>query len=587
MTIESSTINPFEYDAALNLPEKALVRWYIEDHNFARVLKSTRNVLINGHRGSGKSMMLIYNSLRFQKLRHNLKNDAFPPRHVGIYVPCNTPLTYRQDFELLPATQQVTLSEFYFAMAIAEAIARAFEQTDVGFHADDYSIVTEELKTVLTGVENSNPRSIFTQIRRNITRQLQNLQRSLQKGFEPDADYDAVSFYSFVAPILLALKQTSVFSNSHFSILIDDAHDLNIHQRKLLNSWLSYRDHSVFSFKVAIAGLRSYDLRTLSGGTILEGHDYLTVDLEQPFQNEESNYAKFANAVVQQRLQEIRLDDVSPEEFFPESDSFQRDIKRANSEARQSFLAKKGWSDVPIKELTPEQKKAITDHVYKYGRAKYFRERKSKANLPVYAGFDTLVHLSTGVIRNLLNPCYQMFDLVLSKGQTSPRLIPPDIQSEVVISKSDDVWEQIRRGLEYSVEGCTKEDADHLKNLFTALGHYFRERLELHESEPRVLTFTISRASPEDMRFLDKLFGIAQVAQLLYIRSGSSRTRGVREDYYTPNRILWPARGLDVHGQHGRASIPSTELVAVSRGRESRTLKTIDDDRDVGQLTLV
>ena len=67
------------------------------------------------------------------------------------------------------------------------------------------------------------------------------------------------------------------------------------------------------------------------------------------------------------------------------------------------------------------------------------------------------------------------------------------------------------------------------------------------------------------MKFLDNLFRIALEAQLLYIRSGSSKTRGRREDYFTPNRILWPVLGLDVCGQHGRASIPSRELVEAAR----------------------
>src|SRR5665647_1803778 len=111
-----SAVNPFEFDAALNLPEDALVDWYIEDHNFARFLRSTRNLLVNGQRGSGKSMMLIYNSLKLQKLRHDRKGHEFPSQHVGIYVPCNTPLTHRQDHELLPTGQQVMLSEFYFCL---------------------------------------------------------------------------------------------------------------------------------------------------------------------------------------------------------------------------------------------------------------------------------------------------------------------------------------------------------------------------------------------------------------------------------------------------------------------------------------
>ncbi len=582
-----NAVNPFEFDAALNLPEDALVDWYIEDHNFARFLRSTRNLLVNGQRGSGKSMMLIYNSLKFQKLRHNKKGHEFPPQHVGVYVPCNTPLTHRQDHELLPSGQQVMLSEFYFVMAIAEAIAMTFEVTNVGFTSGDYALLADEISTVLPQLNITEKEQVFTCLRRSINEQLSILQRSLQHGLGSDVEYSAVSFYSFVKPILAALHRTSIFSHSHFSILVDDAQDLNQHQRRLLNSWLSYRDHSVFSFKVAIAGVRAYDLRTLSGGTILDGHDYLTIDLEAPFQNEDSSYAQFAREVVKQRLAGIGLSTTDADEFFPGSEEFNRELERVNEEVRAEYLRERGWSVEDSGSLGSEQRKAITDHVYKYGRAKYFRDRKAKANLPTYAGFETIVHLSTGVVRNLLAPCYKMFDTAISEGNgKQPKAIAPHLQSDVIKSQSDELWAEIRNGLEKIVEGCTKDDAVHLENLFTALGDYFVWRLLNHKSEPRVLSFTISEQTTENMEFLKRLIGIAQEAQLLYVRSGSAKLRGRREDYYTPNRFFWPTLGLDVHGQHGRASITSKDLVSAAKNKTAIKSVTTEGG-DGAQLVLV
>lgn len=579
--------NPFEFDAALNLPEGALVDWYIEDHNFARFLRSTRNLLVNGQRGSGKSMMLIYNSLKLQKLRHDRKGEMFPPQHVGIYVPCNTPLTHRQDHELLPPGQQVMLSEFYFVMAIAEAIAGTFEATCVGFTSDDYTLLKEEVTAVLPLLAVNQNEQIFTCLRRSINKQLATLQRSLQHGLESDVEYSAVSFYSLVKPILAALNRTSIFLNSHFSILIDDAHDLNQHQRRILNSWLSYRDHSVFSFKVAIAGVRAYDLRTLSGGTILEGHDYLSIDLQAPFQNEDSSYAQFAQEVVKQRLTGIGFDDISADEFFPQSEEFTNDLKKANDEVRVTYMKLHGLAAEDIQSLASEQQKAIRDHVYKYGRAKYFRDRKSKANLPTYAGFETIVHLSTGVVRNLLAPCYKMFDMAVSdnKGEQL-KSIAPHLQSDIIKAQSDELWTKVRSGLETIVEGCSKEDAVYLENFFTALGDYFVWRLLHHKSEPRVLSFTISEQTSENMQFLSRLIGIAQEAQMLYVRSGSAKARGRREDYYTPNRLFWPILGLDVNGQHGRASITSTALVLAAKQKIALN-KEATDEGGSSQLVLV
>ena len=37
-------VNPFEYDAALNLPEDMILAIYVEDHNYTRFIRSKRNV---------------------------------------------------------------------------------------------------------------------------------------------------------------------------------------------------------------------------------------------------------------------------------------------------------------------------------------------------------------------------------------------------------------------------------------------------------------------------------------------------------------------------------------------------------------
>ena len=59
---------------------------------------------------------------------------------------------------------------------------------------------------------------------------------------------------------------------------------------------------------------------------------------------------------------------------------------------------------------------------------------------------------------------------------------------------------------------------------------------------------------------LKHLIEILRKAQLLYIRSGPSKDSGQIEPYYVPNKILWPVRGLDPHGQHARVSIPADVL---------------------------
>ena len=111
--------------------------------------------------------------------------------------------------------------------------------------------------------------------------------------------------------------------------------------------------------------------------------------------------------------------------------------------------------------------------------------------------------------------------------------------------------------------------------LLDNLAVHFRERLLNHKSEPRANSFTISGRTPELMDKLDRIFSILRQAQLLYVRSGAAKDKGKREWYYVPNRMLWPERGLDPHGQHARVSLSAAELWAAAD--ENRPIPVRDD----------
>lgn len=72
-------------------------------------------------------------------------------------------------------------------------------------------------------------------------------------------------------------------------LMLDDVHDLNDEQLRTINSWIAYRDHSL-SDHILHLRLDRLHFKTTTGGTILEGHDFVQIDLEQPYHNEESNF---------------------------------------------------------------------------------------------------------------------------------------------------------------------------------------------------------------------------------------------------------------------------------------------------------
>ncbi len=571
--------NPFEYGSATKFTSnEQILDFYIEDFNYSRFIRSRRNILLMGERGTGKSMTLLFNSLPIQHAKSKREGGELSFDVVNIYVPCNTPFTHKKEYQLLDHFQGAVISEHFLVLPIMYEIADTLSKIADLTQGADENKLKQELQYVLA-LKLPEEMPLFEALKQTFQREVTETQRTLNAK-ALDAFYEkALSFSSGVLPLLNCIKKIPKLQNSHFTLMIDDAHDLNTFQRRALNSWIAYRDNTLFSFKVAMAKADRPDYLTSSGGTILEGHDFTLVDLERPYQNQESEFGKLARNILSRRLNKISFTG-KPDDFFPINPKFKKDLA-----ACRNTVLKRAQDKYPN-----GTKKQIADYVYKYTRAEYFRNRSSKANLPIYSGLDILVHISTGVIRNLLEPCYWMYDRAYSELRTNVKdqhtirifSISPTIQNDVIIDRSRKKWDWIQEGLDNNIEGCSREQGRKIYHLFDQLAHLFRQRLLNHKSEPRAITFTISDTDYKHYYSLLILLNIARKAQLLYTYSSSAKDYGGRELYYVPNRILWPWRGLDPHGQHARVSILARSLWAAAEDNMPIPFSPDDDSVTTG-----
>ena len=575
-----SVNNPFTFGAANDFSPDEVLDYYIEDFNYSRFVNSTRNVFILGERGSGKTMTLLYHKLATQRRRAQQQGEECSLDHIGVYIPCNTPLMHRTEHELLNDFKAELLSEHLLVLGIVHWIAKTLDE-----NAD---LVDTQLPTTLSddfrdaiGTDIPSRATFFEQVLAFAKQELRKTQRAISQARSDTFYQEAVSFSTLLLPLLEILHGIPALSRSHFLLMVDDAHDLNRHQIRVLNSWIAYRDHPTFSFKVATVKVDRPTLLTSTGGVILEGHDFTVVDMEKPVQNEQSEFGRLARRIVARRLERIGCHK-TPDDFFQVHESMARGLADAREVARAEAMKK-----------YPNGTKAqINDHIYKYHRAIYFR-RAEKANLPVYSGFEMIVYLSTGVVRNLLEPCYWMYDKSLSattgratQEKVVPNAISPTIQNETIRQQSTKAWDLLRNGLDSVVVGCSDEDARRVYQIFEQLARLFRARLQRQSgSEPRATSFSISeRGRSGDINVLEGLLKIARKAALLYVREGASKDHGSREHYYVPNRILWPVRGLDPQGQHARVSLRVSSLLAAAR--DGKALRSEDEEDEGSQKGL-
>lgn len=559
--------NPFQYEAANNLKDEMIVDSYIDDFNYSRFIQSKRNIFLVGERGSGKTMALLFNRWRVQKLVAEKKGESPSVSTIGVYIPCNTPLTHKAEYQLLDEFRASVLSEHLLVLSMIYALADTLSEIPDILNEANESWLRNEANFVL-GADLPKDGNFFEAVKQFVQRDLLQTQRAVNAGNKGEFYENTFSFVSAFVPILnMCVTKIPQLNESHFLLLIDDAHTLNPHQVRALNSWIAYRDHSLFSFKVAVAKVGPHTKVTSTGGTILQGHDYTKVDLEAPLHNKNTEFFRLAQTIISRRLQNASIS-ATPEAFFPMSKDMEEDLKKSEREVRSEALRKYGEGE--------ENRKSVNGFVYKYKRAHYFKNRPSKANRPPYSGFETLVFLSTGVVRNLLEPCFWMFDKAVSMADNTEREgepgpiseIPSRIQAEVVLDLSTRTWDWLRDEIAQDIEDCSTEDGERAYRFLDALATHFRDRLFHHKSEPCALSFTISGRSQDVMDKLHPLIEILRKAHLLYTRSGRAKDEGKTETYYVPNKILWPARGLDPHGQHARVSLPAKVLWnAAEKGR--------------------
>ncbi|WP_319482933.1 hypothetical protein [uncultured Draconibacterium sp.] len=542
--------NPFVFDRPNTIEVEEFIKYYIKDNTYTRFLESTRNIVLIGVRGSGKTSTLRYYSLPVSFHNPDIK-DKF--KLVGIHIPCKQPLLGKREYLLYDnENKQNVVVEHLLCINILTEVCNTFLELN-GAILIKNNIKDDILSNLsyIFDTEFKNVSSLFDAIKLFVNKESNSSQRKLNnESFESFIDY-AFTFNNTVIPLLEQLKKIPELSKSHFSLFFDDIQDLgSVHQR-ILNSWISFRDNKLFSLKVATAATKPIYI-TSSGGVILEGHDFVRIDLTKGLFNKNSEFSKFAKDVIQKRL-DIANINTTVDDFLPISQSLKNDLEKGKQKARK-------LAEIKYPNPTGTQ---ITDYVSKYARAITFRERKAKANIPNYSGFETLVDISTGVIRNLLNPLYFMYEKELSKNEQNGEImfIHPSTQKDIIKTKCDELWEKIRK-IDSDLDNCSKELGKHINNFYNQLVEYLKKRLKDETiSEPRALNFIVSDIDPSMNERITEIIDASLKSTLLYERSIPHKSTGEKLPLYVPNRMILPSHGLDPHGQYSHFPIKGKDFL--------------------------
>ena len=377
----------------------------------ADVLLSNTNVIIEGSRGSGKSMYLRMLSLAVKTTYEALaaSGDVDPlPEHepfVGVYAKLNPTLFGPNEYELQHDFQPA-FRELFNVYCIESLLGTIVETLDAGrmyLGSDDKrqlvrGISEVALSSVWDGEDVKGLLEAMRRERRRCRHALETQPLVSDARSQPDVLWEAAEVVS----------RLSVFEDQRVHFLVDEYDALSVTEQRILNSYLRKRDFPV-TFKIACKKHR-LTLDDVLGNPLNPSGDYHRVELDDDEFGSSTTYSTYVAAIANKRLRR---------------EGYQTDIGML---------------------LGPNAKPAKTKAQIRYG------------------GLKTVTMLSSGIVRTFLELCRDIFgesEMAKSTGETAP--IPA--QDRVIRRHADNRWSGLARDQSARVE---------LQHLIEQIAAFFR-----------------------------------------------------------------------------------------------------------------
>lgn len=544
------TKNPFSVQSPEHIAADDVISLFVEDFaDFHQVLR-TGHTFLHGARGSGKSMIFRYLEPDCQIIAKKCALSEL--EFFSFYIPIKE--TELRLTELLRLKKQghgsLALNEHLMAVSFAikmlSSLQRVSSQADdvaaksfADFVAGDFKRLLRrggwngEIPAIPNGAPFAQVRQLATDVMEDVHAQVSQFIQRLSLGRNFTYEGALLGFLDFIKPFTLALRSLPFMPKAPIFLLIDDADNLSEEQTRILNTWISSRGVAELSLKVSTQ-LRYKTYRTVSGQQIEMPHDFAEVEISNVYTSDRDRYSKRVHDIVFKRLQKADIA-ATPEEFFPDDRKQELEIEAL----AQKLIA--AWP-------TEGRGNRPRDDAYRYARPDFIRGlggvRKASSTYS-YAGFNQLVHISSGVVRYFLEPAALMWGEQLAANNGEPiAAIAAHIQSKIVRSEANRfLSSEFERISQDETRGPDHRDkASKLRNLIDSLGSLFQAILDSDDAERRIFSVAFSNGPDDDVR---EIFNLGAEYNYFHKSSIGKKEGGGRTDLYILSRRIAPVFNLD------------------------------------------
>ena len=508
-------VNPFTVRTPEDLAAAEAAGLFVDVFTDFYKIREPGHAMLNGPRGSGKSMMFRYlapDCLCIAEKRELAELDFFA---VLVSIK-NTELNLTELRTISGKSVDTILNEHFLTMFVASKVFSYLGGLKVDPSNSHAAAVSAFVNTVVCdrlarcglrsdlvpAADYPASAQAFTALGHLFDRLYHSVGQYIKRLFPgtPPSQFDGplCGYLDFLHPILHAMSALPFMPSGPIYLLIDDADTLSHVQTRVLNSWVATRTSHDVSIKISTQ-MRYKTFSTVSGGAIETPHDYSEVNIADLYTTNRGRYRSRVKEIVAKRLTLAALD-VRPEDFFPVYQEQEERVRQIANDIRSGRhpVAGKGYR--------------ISDDVLRYARPLYMRSltgRKKASSKYSYAGFDQLVHISSGLIRHFLEPAALMYNEQRARNVGAVTHIEPAIQDEeiaqmaslLMTSEFDKIALDEEVAQEYVAAG-RPEFIEHrrcLRNLIETLGGTFRQKLLSDDSERRVFSVAISDEPTDDV----------------------------------------------------------------------------------------
>jgi hypothetical protein len=572
--------NPFEHYYPENLTPKDVFDLFVKEYTEHNALTANKHTIVEGSRGSGKSMLFKFLEPACQAILYNgWKNFLHGEKpFIAIYINCNTGDWKRSEFQSLLDSEEPKNKLFLKKVIIHDFIIKITEWTLKTFNEQLNEFFVENVKLINEIIQSLDKKylyideNLFPRTLSGLKKVLLNEKKLINESFlecvqklgtencilnyfgnlsEISIDEDA-----FLRVFFNNLRKLINASEVPFFLLFDEAGEsilLNL-QQQAINSLISLRSHFLFSVKVSVRPESYIDI-DLSGKCIEYIHDYDKTNLDSLYTNNSQAYYKRIVEIGNKRLKLAGFKTNDIRDFLPESQAEINKMKKAIELTKKEYRSLKGNNKT----------ESESEYVYKYARARFFQLLLKKSSYG-YTGFNNLVNFSAGTTRAFLDPCSDMIDRFIAKypevNIEDIKFIPSEIQKDVIKDFSNDF---IERELISKISRRDKASNDRkileaIYNLIESLGEAFKIRLNNKKSRyPRIISFSI-RENVLSNEFLEIV--LKKSLQEYFFQKRWYRGKSGYETFqcYILNRRLCPRYNLDLSGFQGRIELSQTDL---------------------------